>query len=990
MKSIGLKFVCLVSALAVAFFTFVFVQTWATSRRYMEDITANTAELAIHFDLAIRDYVADKIRPALEKRLGDEEFLVEAMSTSYVARNVFERVRKEYPDYVLKFSADAPRNPANKAGPEEEALLKKFRDEPALSRWVGRLPMGGRDYWAYCVPRRMKRECLHCHGKPEDAPPALLAAYGSAAGFHWDVGEVIAADVVAIPMAKVDGMLAAQAKQQIVILGIGMAILFGTILMAFRLLVGRRLAAMARCLQAAAQRDGDLAMAPMPVKGDDEIGVVAASFNGLLCRFRGLYDSLDQLVAQRTFELESRITQQRKIEDALRNSEARLRGMFERGPLGIVTSTPDRVIMEANEAFCRIVGYTADELRGRTAESISHPDDSQRSSQGIAELLQGKCSSHTIEKRFMRRDGAIVWGRVTCTAVCDSVGQPDYLLAMIEDVTESKLAEEALRDSEHRYRLLAQNVKDAIWTCDMDFRWSYFSPSTELLTGFTAEEQSRRSLAEILTPSSARLVAETLRQRLRAAAVDPSLVHVPVSLEAEHYRKDGSTVWVEVNASFILSDGGHPIGIVGVSRDISARKAIQDQLAKARDAAEAASRAKSEFLANMSHEIRTPMTAILGFADMLLESPAHEDALEFMHVIKRNGEHLLRIINDILDLSKIEAGKQRVELTVCSPRQLLADIIAMMKVRAEGKGLVMALAYADDVPGWIKTDPLRVRQILVNLIGNAIKFTEVGGVNVSVRPATDSTGQPMLRFDVSDTGIGLSDEQIASLFQPFSQADASTNRRFGGTGLGLVISSRLAHMLGGDIAVSSEAGKGSTFSLIIAAGASIPHMQAGEPTASESAILSPAPPCKRFHGRILLAEDGTDNQRLIGLILRKAGAELTIVENGQRAVDCALSAEASGSSFAVIVMDMQMPVMDGYTATRRLRSAGYTGPILALTAHAMTEDRQRCLDAGCDAYLSKPVDREKLLTAVVELRGCADSVNQPCESAFSRQTVSGD
>jgi CheY-like chemotaxis protein len=276
----------------------------------------------------------------------------------------------------------------------------------------------------------------------------------------------------------------------------------------------------------------------------------------------------------------------------------------------------------------------------------------------------------------------------------------------------------------------------------------------------------------------------------------------------------------------------------------------------------------------------------------------------------------------------------------------------------------LVLEIGPDLPERIRTDCLRLRQILVNLVGNAIKFTEVGGVRLAVRG--DPDGRPTARFDVVDTGIGMSGEQIAGLFQPFSQADASAHRCFGGTGLGLAISKRLAAMLGGDITVASEPGKGSTFSLSIAAGS--PDDAEPIPAADTQADAKP-PRGDMSHAlncRILLAEDGPDNQILITHLLRNAGAEVSVADNGRIALDLALAADRSGRAFDVILMDIQMPVMDGFEATRRLRDAGYRGPIVALTAHAMTSDRQKCLEAGCDDYTTKPIQRAALLACLAK------------------------
>jgi signal transduction histidine kinase/DNA-binding response OmpR family regulator len=417
----------------------------------------------------------------------------------------------------------------------------------------------------------------------------------------------------------------------------------------------------------------------------------------------------------------------------------------------------------------------------------------------------------------------------------------------------------------------------------------------------------------------------------------------------------------------------------------SVRQSLEDQaealqgsnlaLLEAQDAADAASQAKSEFLANMSHEIRTPMTAILGFTENLLDpNLSNQERHDAVLTVRRNGEHLLQVINDILDISKIEADKLEVEALQFSPIQVLADIKSLMRVRARSKGLSLEIEFAGSIPKTITSDPTRLRQILVNLVGNAIKFTKNGGVRVVVRlvpPAVDECREPLdtkVQFDVIDSGIGLTQEQIATLFQAFSQADTSTTRKFGGTGLGLMISQRLAGMLGGDITVESSLGKGSLFRATVATGPLDGIAMLANPL-EESVIKhdSPdhtVPAADTLDCRILLAEDGIDNQRLIAHILTKAGARITIVENGKLAVDVALEAGDAGQPYDSILMDMQMPVMDGYDAVRLLRQEGYTGAIIALTAHAMASDREKCINAGCDEYATKPIDRAKLIALI--------------------------
>ncbi|MEX2219690.1 MAG: ATP-binding protein [Phycisphaerales bacterium] len=388
--------------------------------------------------------------------------------------------------------------------------------------------------------------------------------------------------------------------------------------------------------------------------------------------------------------------------------------------------------------------------------------------------------------------------------------------------------------------------------------------------------------------------------------------------------------------------------------------AAEDQIRANLDAAHAASRAKSDFLANMSHEIRSPMTAILGYAE-LLENPAQHDWKDCVATIRRNGEHLTAVINDILDLSKVEAGKMTVESLDCSPVELVQEVHALMGPRFRAKGLTLDIRHQFPLPRTIRTDPIRFRQVLINLLGNALKFTEKGGAAVTVSLDRLPSGARILRFEVADTGIGIAPENLARLFQPFTQSDTSTTRRFGGTGLGLSISRRLARLLGGDLTATSTPGEGSTFTATIQVGtlegvAMAERLDDALPAPSSGGITLAA----AVHANILLAEDGEDNRRLLTHFLQTAGATVEHAENGRTAVERVLGA---GPDIHLILMDMQMPEMDGYTAARTLRQRGVKLPIIALTANAMAGERERCLEAGCDDYLTKPIPRRALVEA---------------------------
>jgi PAS domain S-box-containing protein len=569
------------------------------------------------------------------------------------------------------------------------------------------------------------------------------------------------------------------------------------------------------------------------------------------------------------------------------------------------------------------------------------------------------------EAAFLQEDGRDVPVSLVIVAHKDADGKIAYLSIVSRDMSRQKFIEEDLRRSQQFLRSTLDALSAHIAIIDREGRiievndaWRDFAIQNELderhfgvgTNYIRVCEDARGEHAE-----DADEAARGLRQIL-SGEIDRFELEYPCHGPEEKR-------WFALRASYFNIDHGRCA--VVAHENITASRMAAEQLERARDAAEAASRAKSEFLANMSHEIRTPMTAILGYTDLVMESRDDDERQANLDVIRRNGNHLLDVINDILDISKIESGRMTAERVSTSPAAIIADVVSLMRVRAIEKNLSLDLEYPTEIPESIHTDPVRFRQILLNLIGNAIKFTIEGGVQVVARFDASDASASGGRFviEIHDTGIGLSHEQIANIFRPFVQGDSSMTRRFGGTGLGLAISRRLARLLGGDIEVASTGDRGSTFMLCLPVELSetLKMIRADPGAIVDHAHGDDVVHLPKLDCRILLAEDGLDNQQLLSFMLRKAGADVTIVGDGQAAMNLALEAEEAGNPFDLILMDMQMPVMDGYTATRRLRERGYEGLIVALTAHAMVADRERCLAVGCDEYLMKPIDRASLI-----------------------------
>ncbi len=441
-------------------------------------------------------------------------------------------------------------------------------------------------------------------------------------------------------------------------------------------------------------------------------------------------------------------------------------------------------------------------------------------------------------------------------------------------------------------------------------------------------------------------------------------------VECRIRRYDGTYRWHWVQAVPEMSAKGEVIAWLGTCTDIHDRRLMEDKVREAQRVAESANDAKTHFLANMSHEIRTPLNAIMGFTELLLEpSSPMSEKMKSVAIVRRNCHQLLKIVDEILDISKVEAGELTIESVETPVLELLSEVQTLMTVQATKKAIDLKFEAMSRLPSHVMTDSTRLRQILINIVGNAIKFTKQGSVSLAARFATDMDGNSLLQFTVTDTGVGIDTASAQKIFQPFSQADTSTTRLFGGTGLGLALARRLARAMGGDVRLlRSEPGRGSTFVIVIAV-KTLPHAQwvaqvSGHPLElglGGDSEVAPAASEPLKGKRILLVEDAEDNQFLITQFLSRTGAVVDIANNGAEGVEKALKNE-----YEVVLMDIQMPLVDGYQATTQLREAGYSKPIIALTAHALQEERDKCLRTGCNGHITKPINRHQLIASLVD------------------------
>jgi PAS domain S-box-containing protein len=606
-----------------------------------------------------------------------------------------------------------------------------------------------------------------------------------------------------------------------------------------------------------------------------------------------------------------------------------------------IVSTTGRWL-RVNKSLCEILGYTEEDLLCGRFQDITHSADLERDMVNVQLLLDDKIRSYKMEKRYWGSGGRLVWGLLNVSLVRDTSGQPLHFFSQIEDITERKEVEAKAMEAEAKFRaVFNHNPLMTLLVTHPGRKIVEINDACLRGFGFRREDVIGRLASELdvwVDPQAEGRFSEFLRGK---GPTD--------SFESVFKRSDGKPFVVKIDSAAFVHDGAsyylHSL------EDITEQQRIKAELQQAKEAAESANRAKSDFLATMSHEIRTPMNGVLGFTTLLLETPLNAEQKDFVGIIQRSGDALLSILNDILDFSKIEAGKFILEAVPFDLKALCGDVLALVAPSAADKQLGLTLEYATDAPLRLTGDPTRVRQVLLNLLGNALKFTEKGSVHLEVR----NTRAGQLKISVTDSGPGISTELQSQLFERFTQADSSTTRRYGGTGLGLAICKRLTELMGGRIGLTSDVGSGSTFWFTHPIGVDkVPVQVAAKPTL----VLVP----RMSRVRVLLADDNPVNQMLASRLLTRLGCVVDQAATGEEAV-----ALSRINAYDLIMMDCHMPQMDGFEATRIIRegqSHRQRVPIVALTASVTSEDRQRCFDAGMDDFLGKPIIVDELESMV--------------------------
>jgi len=713
-------------------------------------------------------------------------------------------------------------------------------------------------------------------------------------------------------------------------------------------------------------------------KSNDEVGSLVDGFNEMLARIqeheaalRSARDELELRVEERTGALRKEIADRKQAEAELGERTAFLNSLIKHSPVGVVAIDNNDLVETCNPAFEKLFQYRQQDILGRPLLDLLKAEEISEDLKGNRKrLLQGE-SVHVVTRR-KRSDGNLVDVEVFGAPLFHDDEQTGSLLIYM-DVTQRKLAELALEERTNSLNALIENIPLGIIATDTHDIIQMCNPAFEKLFGYRRQGVVGKSILDLLATDELRPQMQTTKTMMDRGKT--------VRLVTQRKKRDGSFLDVEVLAVPIIRREKVSGNLV-IYQDVTERQQAEAALRRAKDVAEQASRAKSEFLANMSHEIRTPMNGIIGMTELTLDTTLTAEQREYLDMVKASAHSLLTVINDILDFSKIEAGKLDVEMTDFPLQRGLGETLKVLAFRAHQKGLELAWRVGPGVPEFLKGDVGRLRQVLVNLVGNALKFTERGEVVVSVENEAQDEHGITLHFQVQDTGIGIPKEKQQMIFDAFTQADSSASRRYGGTGLGLAITSRLVQLMGGRIWVESEIGRGSTF-----------HFTARLAFAEGPGQPLPAPDHSLVNDLpVLVVDDNETNRRILVEQLVRWGMRPEAVDGGTAALSALLVAHLESRPFRIVISDMRMPGMDGCGLAQRMRrTPALAGiPVVLLSSSGLPGEAHRCKEVAISAYLTKPAQPSELLDAMMNaLFATAAESLQPAANSDPAKSVKG-
>ena len=989
MRNIATKLLISIGIATILFFVYLLCQNYSLTNRRVKDVVEQQASMALKFDLAIRNYVGQKVRPLMYELVGEHEFIPETMSTSYVARSIFDDVRDEFPDYILKFSSDNPRNPANQAGPEELKVIEYLNNNPDLNGWEGEISIDGKQYMAKFSARRMKESCLRCHGDPKDAPASLLKKYGATAGFHRPIGMIIGLDTIAIPMNKISEQLWSESIPTFLLSGFSLLLFFLAIILTIRLVITNRLTTISKHFVNASQQEDYSNINPIEIKGKDEIFDLAFSFNTLSSKLKDFYSSLDRQVKERTRELADKneqlqfeIEERKQAEEEVKLNEQRLEALLDLNQM--TEATLEEIVNFAMEEAVRLtqskIGYVAfvseDEsiltmhawsrqaLREcmTTEKPIIYPvvntglwGEAVRQRRSIITnnyqapnpLTKGMPEGHVKVTRHMNVpvfDGnriVVVAGVGNKETDYDDsdVRQLTLLMSGMWRIVQRKRIEETLRESEGKYRTVLEANPDPVVVYDIVGKVIYFNPAFTRVFGWTLEECLGKKM-DVFVPEKEFLETQKMAEKVLAGEGFSGF-------ETRRYTKAGNIINVNMNTAIYKDQDSNPIGSVINLRDITEHKKLEAQLKQAQKM-----QSIGTLAGGIAHDFNNIIGIIIGNTELAIDdvpewNPARLN-LEEIRIASLRAKDVVRQLLSFARKTQLEKKPTNITPIVKESLKLLrSSILTSIEIRQN---------ISEDVDT-ILADPTQINQVLINLCTNADHAMPDGGIievnlrNTELDEYTIAQYPGLIpgryvNLTVSDTGQGISQKEIDRIFDPYF-----TTKEVGkGTGMGLAVVHGIVKGHNGFISVKSELGKGTTFNIFF-------------PAVEEDAVVETENDEKLPTGneRILFIDD---EESLVKIGHQRIGRLGYKIETTTSPIEALALFNSKPEQYDLIITDMAMPQMTGDKLIKEILTIRPDMPIILCTGFSEKIDEERAKKMGVRQYIEKPLDKHDLAVSI--------------------------